>query len=420
MTVSFRNDCAGRGVAVLPTKWKAWGVAAALMFGVTATAPAAEPSISVLESNASVKVDGYISRLSAQILSQAGAASGADSGLSLGIDFNLAPESTAGFASMSAADQSFIRAAKGTYDLFLSFGGNASDRLSLLQRQDNRYYVGLDGEGGRWLSSPEEALSFLLQQLIQAEFQLPGKNGAAACPLNFYCILLALYDGQAEIVAHASRDSTITVELKGEGFSNLPGVPVLLAPDGVIVHSVTFVDAETIQARLSILPTASLGVNVLRVFNEGSNFRSLADYGLNILIDFEALNAVITGTETVQTATATGGATTLSDDHADNTAEATEFTNAIEGRLEVTADSDLFRLTVTVPGTLRITSSGPTDVFGALETADGTVVKTDDDSGVRYNFDLQTAVSPGVYFVRVTHCCTGTGAYRLSASFVGG
>ncbi len=400
--------------------WKSLGVAAALMFGAAMPAAAAEPSISVLESKGAVNLDSYIGRLSDQIMSQASAAGGAGAGPSLSVDLNLAPEGNAGFDSLSTADQSLIRAAKGAYELFRSLGGEASDQLSLFQRQDSRYYVGRDGDGGRWLSSPEEAISYLLQELIQASlFQLPVKDGAKSCPLDINCLLRALYDGQLEIIAHASRDTTIVVELKGEGFSDIPGVPVVLAPDDIVVHSVLFIDGETIQARLSVLPDASLGLSELRVYNEGRAFRRIAEYGLNILTDFAALDAVLTGEEFIQTAQPTGGAETLSDDHGDVAVEATALSGAIEGRLEATVDNDLFRITVATPGAVRVISSGPTDVIGTLEKANGEVVVSDDDSGARYNFDLQSVVEPGEYFVRVRHCCAGTGAYRLTASFVG-
>lgn len=392
---------------------------AAVLFGAAGTM-AAENSLSVLNSQGGVNAESYISRLSAQIMSQAANARGAGAGPSLNVDLNIAPEGNAGFSSLSSADQSLIRAAKGTYDLFRSFGGNASDRLSLLQRQDGRYYVGLDGEGGRWMSSPEEAMSFLLQQLVQASlFQLPAKQNASSCPLDFNCLLRALYDGQVEISAHASRDTTITVEMKGEGFFDTPGTPVVVAPEGIAVLSVTFIDAETLQAQLSVMPDAALGLNVLSVYNEGATFRSVADYGLNVLADVAALEAVITGETEAPVAEATGGAVALKDDHADSVAEATAFSGVASGRLEATSDADLFSINVSTAGVLRVTSAGPTDVRGTLETDKGEIVVSDDDSGERYNFDLQTVVAPGVYYLRVEHCCSGTGAYRLSTSFVG-
>lgn len=388
-------------------------------FGAAETM-SAENSISVLGSNGSISAESYASRLSAQIMSQAANARGGGAGPSLSVDLNITPEANAGFDSLSRADQSLIRAAKGTYDLFRSFGGNASDRLSLLQRQDGRYYVGLDGEGGRWMASPEEAMSFLLQQLVQASlFRLPSKQEASNCPLDFNCLLRALYDGRIEISAHASRDTTIDIEMKGEGFVNAQGEPVIVSPDGIVVHSVSFIDGETLQARLSVMPDAALGLNVLSVFNDGATFRSVADYGLNVLADAAALEAAITGDTEAPAAKTAGGAVALKDDHSNSPAEASELSGSAGGRLEATSDADLFRIDVSTAGILRVTSTGPTDIVGTLEKANGEVVVSDDDSGERYNFDLQSVVAPGVYFIRVEHCCSGTGAYRLSASFVG-
>ena len=77
----------------------------------------------------------------------------------------------------------------------------------------------------------------------------------------------------------------------------------------------------------------------------------------------------------------------------------------------------MFKITVGQAGTLRVSSAGPTDVSGRLETADGAVVAADDDGGDWYNFSLEGAVAPGTYLLSVTHCCAGTGAYGLSSSF---
>ncbi len=48
---------------------------------------------------------------------------------------------------------------------------------------------------------------------------------------------------------------------------------------------------------------------------------------------------------------------------------------------------------------------------------DGSIVVADDDGGQWYNFAIRESLAPGTYLLRVTHCCAGTGEYRLSTTF---
>ncbi len=89
----------------------------------------------------------------------------------------------------------------------------------------------------------------------------------------------------------------------------------------------------------------------------------------------------------------------------------------MQGRLETANDVDLFKIVVEQAGTLAVNSAGPTDVLAVLEAADGSVVGGDDDSGQWYNFAFSQTLAPGTYYLRVTHCCAGTGNYRLSTTF---
>ncbi|MCH7728082.1 MAG: hypothetical protein IH991_16635, partial [Planctomycetes bacterium] len=113
-----------------------------------------------------------------------------------------------------------------TYDLYRLLGGDILDRYALLQRENNRYYIAVDGEGGRWVVSVEEALAFLLDELISTD-QVSSATGSARaqCP-SFHCLLLATYTGMIESIAYIPRNTTVTLEMTADGFDGTsPTIP---------------------------------------------------------------------------------------------------------------------------------------------------------------------------------------------------
>ncbi len=226
-----------------------------------------------------------------------------------------------------------------------------------------------------------------------------------------------------ESIASVPRDTTVTLEITDVNFDEtLP--PVLLVPDSMVVHDVTPGSGGTITATVSVHESASLGVHVLSVYEEGHAFRSLARFGIEVLaspgelLDALASDPTSDGTATDQTnlLIGTGDFQPLVDDHTAVAASATPLTGTASGRLGSVGDADLFKIVVEAAGTLLVTSDGPTDVVGALETDDGSVIAVNDDGGARYNFLLEQPVTPGTYYLRVTHCCSGQGDYRLSTN----
>ena len=374
----------------------------------------AEPSIRIQDANAAQGYQAYIDRLTSEIVDQAAlAGQGGLDGPAIYFDPALPLDQVAGYESLSLADQALLRAGKRTYDLFRALGGGAVDLLAVVQHQGDRIYVGFDGEGGRWLATPQEALSYMLAQLVHNS-TLPQevKDAVAQCPYRFECLLMASYTGLVETLASVPRGTTVSFEMKGEGFRGAEAPPALRAPDGFLVHQVTFVDSETIIARVSIDATAALGHNVLAVYNEGAGFRAIGRYGVNVLAKaanlLDADATLLIGSGSVEA---------LGDDVGGDPATAVALSGDTRGRLETADDADLFRIVVESAGTLAVSSAGPTDLVGTLETADASVVVADDDSGQWYNFAFSESLAPGTYFLRVTHCCAGTGEYRLSTTF---
>ena len=72
-------------------------------------------------------------------------------------------------------------------------------------------------------------------------------------------------------------------------------------------------------------------------------------------------------------------------------------------------------VTLAGAGTLTLQSTGGSDVVAQLEDGAGVVLASDDDGGGWYNFKIVRALGPGAYYLRVRHCCAGTGDYEVTA-----
>ena len=404
---------------------------------------AAEPSIKVQGGAGTSGYDTFVKNLSATILADVGAATtGTGNGAAHFFDLNkpLGPQ-ISGLGDLPSADRTLMAGALQTYDLFRALGGPAIDAFGVVATDGERYYLSLDGEGGRWVATPQEALSFLLQQFVQQQLVLirPGDE-SIPCPYNYECLLKALYESDIPTIAYVSRDATLTVDMTGSGFANDGGPPVLVASEGIVIHEVTFGSSEAISARISIAPDATLGFGALYVFNEGQGFVNVGRYGLKIVAGAEELQALISDSQTDagETTVADAGGTEaapsnliggipgiagtsefipLTDDFGDVTVAAAVLGANLSGRIEVGGDADLFRIDIGQAGTLTVHSEGPTDVAGAVLDAVGATISSDDDGGPRYNFQIVTPVVPGTYYLRVTHCCSGSGSYRLIKHF---
>ena len=108
------------------------------------------------------------------------------------------------------------------------------------------------------------------------------------------------------------------------------------------------------------------------------------------------------------------------DDHGGSFSSATGILPGSEtsGEINHRADADMFRLVVTEPGTLVLTTTGGTNTVGRLLREDGTVIEADLVGGYRGNFRIAAYLEEGTYFVRVSgYDPKSEGAYRLQASF---
>ncbi|MCK6449747.1 MAG: PPC domain-containing protein [Alphaproteobacteria bacterium] len=375
------------------------GLAAGVGLGGLALLGAAGASAQSLTVNGS----GSGAAASAQSLAtQAkGAAAGAAAGTGATMYLNPgAPASSiAGFAGLASADQSYAQAMALTYAAYAALGGR-SDRQAVIQRKDGMYYIGLDGEGGRWFAAADQAMAFMFNSLVAKDGNLKTETKQAvaySCASDLLCAVLAVAKDPYVTIATVARGGTVDVTITGKGFSNTGGAPTVAASDGILVKSVTFVSSQTLSARFQVTQAAALGENFVAVFNTGTAFHNVGAYKLNVIDGKDS------GPNTEWASKAVAAPLALP--------------GSASGAIVRRGDEQFFKLDVTAAGTLTLSSNGGADVKATLEDAAGKVLATDDDAGTGYGFKLSGTIAPGTYYLRVGHCCGGIGTYQLDAAF---
>ncbi len=114
-----------------------------------------------------------------------------------------------------------------------------------------------------------------------------------------------------------------------------------------------------------------------------------------------------------------GGDGSGSDDHGDDRVSATlvDTESDTQGSLSA-GDLDYFHIEVSGSGTLEAYTSSDIDTVGQLESADGALVRSNDDGGTDLNFRISETVTVGTYFIQVKgYDSDDTGSYTLHVRF---
>ena len=99
----------------------------------------------------------------------------------------------------------------------------------------------------------------------------------------------------------------------------------------------------------------------------------------------------------------------VADDHGNRPAEATPVTlrgseDTLAGRIDYPGDVDVFRLDVVADGTLVTLAGGGADTVGVLLDATGERITSNDDAASgAFDFGITRRLSPGIYYLVVTH-----------------
>ena len=319
-------------------------------------------------------------------------------------------------------DDAVIAGARRLYEIYRAVGGPRIDKHAYFERKNGRIYIGLDGEGGRWVNGGVQALEVFREQLVEEAVTLPTAPGSQAPCQGFGCLLYANDNGDAPLAGFALRGATQVLTLSGSGYSNTGGPPVVLTPASLYVNDVVFESAEQIKVTLSVDEGAALGAQRLHIFNQGRAFRSAGRYLVHIVASVEELEAIAAGAKppkTVPPATANAlylGGVGSDDDYGDDATAAADIVDSLTGRLEQPGDRDVFRLVVPQNAVVDVASAGAADLMAELRDAADKLIAADDDSGDRYNFRLSHQLAAGTYFITISHCCGGTGGYRLTTT----
>ena len=84
-----------------------------------------------------------------------------------------------------------IAGARRLYEIYRAVGGQRIDKHAYFERKDGRIYIGLDGEGGRWVDGGVQALEVFREQLVEEAVTLPTAPGSRAPCQGFGCLLHA-------------------------------------------------------------------------------------------------------------------------------------------------------------------------------------------------------------------------------------
>ena len=123
----------------------------------------------------------------------------------------------------------------------------------------------------------------------------------------------------------------------------------------------------------------------------------------------------------IKAAESASGGSTPRDDHGDTRGTATkiELNRSVSGNIETKGDIDYFQFSLRKKGTVTISTTGGTDTLGTLRNSLGNYIETNDDSGQRENFSIKRSLTPGTFYISVSHALSqGIGTYSLRVNFV--
>lgn len=288
------------------------------------------------------------------------------------------------------------------YDLYERLGGNAIDLRQVYQHQNGRFYVALDSVGGQWFDSSADAQGYMLKMLIQRSIELPASVREAMAGLNnndLEAVVAAARDALLQSRVFIARGTTTTMTLSGGDYSSTGSTPHLQGPDNIIIENAQRVASDRITATVRVPADTPLGGGKLLVFGTSSSMLALDEFEIFVT-------------------DGTGSVGAVADDHAASTGAATVLAtgSATAGRIGSNDDADLFRIT-TSGGAVSAVSSGGSDLVATLEDGVGNVLARSDDDGDWYNFSINETLGGGTYYIRVRHCCEGTGDYSVTATF---
>lgn len=343
-------------------------------------------------------IDGYRAESSTHL----GGVEGAGMGQMITYDPEADLNSIWASGKIQTREAKWARSGLRIYDLYTQLGGNAVALEQSFRFDGSRYYVALDTVGGQWFASSAEAHGFLLKMLVAKSAELPQNVKDAVGGLGSNDLEAVVAAARESIVAGRAflgTGSLVTATLRSDSFADLAEAPTIQAPQGVAVRQASLAGGE-VAVTLAVAGDARLGPGRLLAFRPGTAMAPVDSF------------------EVFVTRSATAAPAPPTDDHGATIATATPLAvgGSVQGSVGGVDDADLFAVTMAGAGTLTLQSTGGSDLAAQLEDGAGAVLASDDDGGGWYNFKVVRALGPGTYYLRVRHCCSGTGDYGVTAA----
>lgn len=308
-----------------------------------------------------------------------------------------------GYTRITYADAEWMRSNVRLYEIYEQLGGNEIGKEQQFRVGAQGFYVGLDGSGGRWFATNAEAQGYLFKLLIAASSEIltAVKDAVGQLTTNdIGTVLQTARDAMAANRTFVARGSNNTLIIRGSGFGVNGIAPKVVIPNGITIGQITYDSTEQITVPVAVAGDASLGDRRVLLYNPGEALTPIAEF-----------RVVVVRGEGTPTGTA--------DEYGDTIAASTTLTIGVaqNGRIDGSADADVFKIVAPSNGTLTLESVGTSDLIGELLDSGGTAITSNDDAGTWYNFSIQQAVTAGAtYYLRVRHCCAGGGSYAISSS----
>ena len=287
------------------------------------------------------------------------------------------------------ADKEWVETGLILYDLYRSLGGENLNHRIFFRRKDGLFLITESDGLGIWHKTPERALHYFLVALLDKSRNL---SSSVLDP---------------KFMEDKSASPTLSQKIKK--LANATRHPQLSPGEELQIDlpnsDIAIVDKELILKNYS--PNKS-GISATVTSDHNSSPGPKPIFGFSSLQKFRPTQVeLISITDTVN----------INNQNISVDIKRIKKTMSLEqgvaDRIERRGEVKRFPLKLTSPSNLHFQSKGPTDLVGSLIDAKGNLISSDDDSGLGYNFSFKVRLKPGNYFLKIRHCCSGKGPFKL-------
>ncbi|CAM9297183.1 unnamed protein product, partial [Phaeothamnion confervicola] len=249
---------------------------------------------------------------------------------------------------LTEEDRELAQTARRLFVLYQSIGGRAGSRALLVQRTKAGLFVAREGATGAVSASLRAAMGGAVAALARSDASLPD---AARAWLPQLSAAIANPGGTPpqNPIARIARNQPTLITLTGPEIARAGADAILAGPRGSRITLMRSAGGQ-LQARIILSQDTPDGFSKLYLYRGGDALNAVADFDIS-----------------VGTGRSGASQTAAADDHGATARTATALLPAgasrasLAGQIGAADDVDMFRLNVTAPGSLVITSRGSSD-----------------------------------------------------------